>query len=121
MTTVCRILLENNRKQKNYLALISPAIPSNVSKATAPEEMHISAVWYPLVGISFLKHSWNWDFSFHFPKYRRAKPSISNIVLIIKNTSAELTVLKKVKVNAVINGNENTIPHVMAAIVETPC
>lgn len=39
-------------------------------------------------------------------------------MLIIKNTSAELTVLKKVKVNAVINGNENTIPHVMTAIVE---
>lgn len=44
MTTVCRILLENNRKQKNSFALISQAIPSNVSKATAPEEVHLSAV-----------------------------------------------------------------------------
>lgn len=80
--------------------------------------MYLSVVWYLFVGIFFLKYLWNWDFSFYFLKYRRVKIFILNIVLIIKNIFVEFIVFKKVKVNVVINGNENVILYVMVVIVE---
>lgn len=123
ITDIWRILLINNKKQKNSFAFISPAIPPNVSKATAPEVMHKNAVLYSLHvdGFSSMNVSRNWDLNFLFPKTRKANTVISYMVLIIKNAFAEFTdnCLKKTKINAITTTNRNkyTIPLLMAANV----
>lgn len=123
ITDIWRILLINNKIQKNSFAFISPAIPPNVSKATAPEVMHENAVLYPLQvdGFSSMNVSRNWDLNFLFPKTRKANTFISYMVLIIKNAFAEFTDngLKKSKIYAITTTNRNkyTIPLLMAANV----